>query len=208
MHAVWRLPDGASTATDTCDSPGNEYEALQQGQLRKFPLAIFESFKADEYGFQKKLGVKGQVVVEEDVTGDESLCRPAMGGLNSAECNLAFDTTARLVGNTSILGNATFFLRAGEPTPWNFHQRRMKLTFRRSPYTYDCPAAGCDTSLTNDLDVITVERWVPVLGNMLVSGDVPKTFTVPTRDRLVFNVLHDPPVRLRFFHYLRPSFRN
>ena len=91
---------------------------------------------------------------------------------------------------------STLLLRAGEPTPWSFHQRKMKLAFRRAPYTHGCPIAGCDTStLRAELDLVTVERWVPVLGNMIVSGDVPKTFTVPTKNRIVFAVLHDPPVR-------------
>ena len=58
---------------------------MQQGELRRFPIEIYEQIKDDRNGMQTKLGVKGELVVEEDVTGDDSPCRPAMRGASPAD---------------------------------------------------------------------------------------------------------------------------
>jgi hypothetical protein len=147
--------------------------------------------------------VGGTLTVEEDVTGDESPCAPRMRGTASEECAYDFtpdqgwddappegSVTRNTTRNPSE-ANVVMEVRAGPPTPFFYHMRQLTLTITRSPYTYNCPASGCvSAELVEALDVVTIERFVPVLGVMVVSGDVPKTLTVPTRNRLVFNVLH------------------
>jgi hypothetical protein len=74
--------------------------------------------------------------------------------------------------------------------------RKLEITVVRTPYTYDCPAAGggggCNTDFAFDrLDTVAIKRWVPVLGEFEPNGaHPPKTETVSTGMNMVFNVLH------------------
>ena len=57
----FRLPDGTEDAKDLCEEPGNEFEAIEQGELRRFPVMIYEQIRKDVNGMQTKLGVKGEL---------------------------------------------------------------------------------------------------------------------------------------------------
>jgi hypothetical protein len=149
-------------------------EILMNGELEQFP-------------------VSGDITVAEEVSGDNSPCHPKIMQWLTPEtappnCTVPFKN-----------GNKTVSVVAGAPTKWNFFLREIKLTVTRTPYTYSCPipiGGGkpvCPANALEDLDQVILGRWVPVTGNLIISGGVPKTYTVPTGNRLIFNVLHDPP---------------
>jgi hypothetical protein len=46
---------------------------------------------------------------------------------------------------------------------------------------------------TDQLDTVNIVRWVPIIGELQISGDVPKLLTVPTDKAMIFGILHDPP---------------
>jgi hypothetical protein len=87
-------------------------------------------------------------------------------------------------------------LTVGEPTLFNNNLRRLVLRVQRRAYTFGCAPPNCNYLTTGgffNLDTVVITRFVPVIGDLTISGDVPRTLTVPTRSNMVFNVLHDPP---------------
>jgi hypothetical protein len=132
-------------------------------------------------------------MIAEEISGDNSPCHPKALEFMTPEtapenCTLAISET----------GNLTIQIKAGAPTMYNYFLRQLQLTVTRTPYSYSCPtnpdgAVACPSEVLKDLDTVQFDRWVPVMGNLVISGGVPKTFTVPTGNRLIFNILHDPP---------------
>jgi hypothetical protein len=101
----YRLPPGGGVATDTCkakDSAGetkNNFIALEEGRGKRFELEIYERFwELPMLGREEdvRLQVGGTMLKTEDVTGDDSPCSPAMGGMNVDIC------AQRFMGNSTI----------------------------------------------------------------------------------------------------------
>jgi hypothetical protein len=100
-------------------------------------------------------------------------------------------------------GGGNYTITVGEPTTKSANYlRSLELTITRSPYNSGCPKGGCSTSArVAQLDKIEIERFVPVRGSRKFVGGPgapPKSFTVPTRERLVYGILHDPPGGLSY----------
>jgi hypothetical protein len=155
------------------------------------------------------VGVSVAVAVTEDVGGDDSPCHPRNGEVSSCiseipkidlfhnDSELAADVNNKLCTDFKFREGypacyETISVIIGAPTKWNNHLRFLRLTVRREAYNNDCPQEGCQRSRVQDeLDSVIIERWIPVLGQMEISGDVPKTITVSSGENLIFGVLHE-----------------
>jgi hypothetical protein len=137
-----------------------------------------------------KNNVTGTVRISEAITGDDSPCHPRNGEFVST-CLHDLTPTADAWSTYSES------MVIGAPPPTTGFMREFSITVERVPYDHDCdPTSGCDITGTEwiaaALDIVTITRYIPVRGLYKEFGP-PKTVTVPTGDRLVFNVLHDPP---------------
>jgi len=176
--------------TDTCDEPDNTYVYANQGQQIDLSLKLFELFPTTgDNGV--RTGVGGSVTVSEEVNGDSSECNPRNGLAASCVQQVTVDEDCGIFGceaTVSLIAGAPSLLSAA-----NNFLRLMEITTVRNMYNFDCPEDGCTPALAFDqLDTVTISRWVPVLGEFALS-DVAKTETVSTGQSMVFNVLHDPP---------------
>jgi hypothetical protein len=137
-----------------------------------------------------KNNVTGTVRISEAITGDDSPCHPRNGEFVST-CIHDLTPTADAWSTYSES------MVIGAPPPTTGFMRKFSITVERVPYDHDCnPESGCDKKgmelIAAALDTVTITRYIPVRGLYKEFGP-PKTVTVPTGDRLVFNVLHDPP---------------
>jgi hypothetical protein len=175
------------------------YKSEAMDTVLKLDLFVYERFKnggrytgsnSSVSTFDQNGGEAHQVMVDGTVTrsgsleGDTGACH-IRNGFNK-ECMNEFKA-----------GELTLPINIGPPSllPEDHYLRDLKLTVMRNPYTHGCGDNCFSESaqyVFEQLDVVEIERWVPVTG-ISVAGEVPRTFTVPTRERLVFNVLHDPP---------------
>jgi hypothetical protein len=144
-------------------------ELLQSDQIALSTLSI---------SLSPQLPVSGTVMVAEELSGDSSPCHPK---------DMAFVTTDTAPENCTHAitkgGNLTIKITTGQPTMFNHFLRQLQITVTRTPYDHSCPtnidgAVACPAFALQELDVVFLDQWVPVTGNLVISGGVPKTFTV------------------------------